>query len=586
MKLLPIRMADQDWYAGDVYDDNQYDDDQQQQRQQQPADATAPPAAPAHTSTQPYTRGAIAPRGRDTSSRPDAVGGGGRNVGRTAPAPSRDVIRGGGQSQSGRERVIQREPYHNGNWPHWDGKETARDYKDVPPRDLPRDGFREEPSGAFRDPPHLRDVGGRPGFRDVPIPRDGLFRDDPRDFHGGRDYRADPQNLRDPLASGYRQAAPGPRGDARDHGAPGPRGEAREYGGYRDQPPSQSQHFRDARDTHHYRDQPPSRDHGYAVRGRGGDMVDAPARSYGHTRDAHDDQHFPRDRRVEPPQSYRQSTPLGYDHRQHPRDGPSHRDSQPSGFRDHRDYSGPRESHPMPPHDHRDNVGYRDAAPRVSDAPARHIRDVPNFKDSQPAGFRDHREFSGHREPQPAPHYKDGSSADRVLIPREREISDVSAVRQVQDQPPVDRNYRNDPPKMQNQPEALNSHRSHNHQSPLVRENLSSNQTDRVVPSATPPVEQPNRKIDDRPLPSSAPRDDVVSQTAAPTSTVGHIDKSEKPRFNADGRIYLGRVDWNASRSDLCKLCEKYVDAFFCVLFPFDLIFKIRRGHRRVYSVR
>lgn len=152
MSLLSIRMADQDWYAGDVYDDNQYDDDQQQQRQQQPADATAPPAAPAHTSTQPYTRGAIAPRGRDTSSRPDAVGGGGRNVGRTAPAPSRDVIRGGGQSQSGRERVIQREPYHNGNWPHWDGKETARDYKDVPPRDLPRDGFREEPSALFATP--------------------------------------------------------------------------------------------------------------------------------------------------------------------------------------------------------------------------------------------------------------------------------------------------------------------------------------------------------------------------------------------------------------------------------------------------
>lgn len=604
MILLQIRMADQDWYAGDVYDDNQYDEDQQQQRQQPPADATAAPAAPAHNSTQPYP-----PRGRDNGARADSVGGG-RNT-----AAGRGVNRGGSQSQLGRDRVIQRDNYRGGDsaardWQQWSGKESTRDVKDtLPTRDVPRDGFRADlradHAGGFREALPPRDFGGRAGFRDAPIARgggggDGAFRDDSRDFHAGRDYRA-PHNFREPPPSGYRQGAAGPRGDARDHA------------GYRDQPPAQSQHFRDTRDGPHYREEPPSRDHHAVVgRGRSGDVYDMPGRSFGPVGDTHDDQHFPRNRRGEGAQPYRDSAPAALDHRDHFRDGPNYRDSQshqhrtasatlvagPTGFRDQRDYSGYRELHAMPPqHDHRDSSGYRDSVPiRASDAPVRHVRDAPNYRDSQPAVFRDHREHSGYRESQPVPHHKDGHTAagpadrdrDRLFIPRNRETSDIPAGRQVQDQPPSERNPRNDPSSLQHQPEALHSQsRPHSHHVPVIRDAVSTNQGDHVVPSAAPtPVEQQNRKIEERSL-STTVRDDVLAPNPALGSAAGQTDKIERPRFNqSDGRIYLGRVDWNTTRNDLVKFCEKYVDTVFCVLFPFDLLLKVRRGYRRVHSIR
>lgn len=555
-------MADQDWYAGDVYDDNQYDDDQQQQRQQQLADAAAAPAAPTQTSTQPYPRGAATPRGRGDGARAD-IALGGRNLSRPTPAPARDLGRGGGQPQSGRDRM-KGEPYRGGdNWQQWDGRESSRDYnnvsKEAPPRDFPRDGFREDRSGGFREP-HARDIGGRAGFRDAPTPRDAPFRDDARDFHYGRDYKAEPQNFREPPPSGSRQ------------GLAGPRVEARDFSGYRDQHPSQHQHFRDSRDSPQYRDQPHSRDQSFGGRGRGGDMYDGAARSFGQTRDLHDDQHFPRDRRGEPSQPFRESA-HGHDHRQSLRDGPNYRDHQSSGFRDHRDYNSHRDSHPMPQQDHRDNSGYRDVTQRFSDAPARHVRDAPNYRDPQSLGHREHREYSS----QPITHHKDGLSTaattdrererDRVFIPRDRENSDVSAGRQIQDQPPVEHNNRNEPMKTQHHPEGLHSRtQSQSQQLPVKRENVSSNAGNRGVSSAIPPIEQQHRKNDDRPMPSIV-RDDVPTSTPVSNSSVGQLEKMERPRFNnSEGRIYLGRVDWNATKNDLVKFCEKYVDPIFLCL--------------------
>ena len=569
-------MADQDWYAGDVYDDNQYDDDQQQQRQQQPTDAAAAPAAPPHVSTQPYPRGATTPRGRGEGARPD-VSGGGRNPSKPVPAPGRDLGRVVGQPQAGRERGNLREPHRGGdNWQHWDGRESSRDYKDAPPRDLPRDAFREDRSGNFRDSQH-RDFGGRAGFRDGPIPRDGPPRDDPREFHSGRDYRAEPQNFREPPPSGFR------------HGPPGPRVESRDSGGFRDQPPPQPQHFRDSRDAPHYRDQPPPRDHhAFGGRGRGGELYDGPVRSFGQSRDAHDDQHFPRDRRGEPSQPFREGT-HGHDHRENLRDGPNHRDHQPAnyrdhqpaGFRDNRDYSSHRESHPMPQQDYRDNSGYRDASQRFPDPTARPVRDGPNYRQPQAA----HRDYSGHRESQPAPHYKDGVNTtgtadrererDKVFIPRDRDVSDISAGHQVKDQPPVQHIHRSDPLKTHHHTESLHSQSlSQSQLGPVIPENVVSNQGSRDVPSVTPPIEQ-HRKVDDRPLPTTAR--DAPAPSPASLSAAGHAEKNERARFNnQEGRIYLGRVDWMATKSDLVKLCEKYVDTFFCVLFPFDLLLKVR----------
>jgi hypothetical protein len=558
-------MADQDWYAGDVYDDNQYDDDQQQQRQQPPADAAAATAVPAHTSTQPYSRGTSASRGRDNGARADIIGGA-RNTGRPAPTPGRDVSRGGSQFQSGRDRILQRDTYRGGDsgtrdWQHGDGKESARDYKDTHPRDMPRDAFRAEQTGLFREP-HTRDAGGRAGFRDAPITRDGAFRDDPRDFHSGRDYRAPPQNFREPPASGYRQGNPVPRGDARDHG------------GYRELQPAQSQNFRDVRDAPYFRDQPPPREHhAFGGRGRAGDIYDLPGRSFGPVRDAHDDQHFPRDRRVEAPQPFRDSAMVGLDHRDHIRDGPYYRDSQSSSFRDHRDYSSHREAHPIPPqHDHRDISGHRDSvAVRASDAPARHVRDGPNYRESQPAGFRDQREYSGDRESHLAPYHKDGYVAvvhsdkererDRGFIPRNRETSDVPACRPAQDQPSSDRNPRIDP-SLQHQ-SLQSQNRPHSQQVPVSRDNVSSTLGDGVVSSTT--VNQQHRNIEEHSL-QSAVRDDFSTPNPALTISAGQIDKIEKPRFNqSEGRIYLGRVDWNTTKSDLVKFCEKYVWILFSV---------------------
>jgi hypothetical protein len=172
-------------------------------------------------------------------------------------------------------------------------------------------------------------------------------------------------------------------------------------------------------------------------------------------------------------------------------------------------------------------------------------------------------------------HHKDGhvfaGSADRErerdkVIPQDREIADVSSGRHLQDQPLAER----DPPRLQHQPESLLSqNRPHGVQVPAMHESLSSKQIDRIVPVANLPFDQQNPKTDDHPLPI-AHRDEVPTPTPASTNATLHSEKIERLRFNhSEGRIYIGRLDWNASKSDLVKLCEKYVDTLFFVLLPY-----------------
>jgi hypothetical protein len=56
-----------------------------------------------------------------------------------------------------------------------------------------------------------------------------------------------------------------------------------------------------------------------------------------------------------------------------------------------------------------------------------------------------------------------------------------------------------------------------------------------------------------------------------PNSAAGYADKIDRHRFDssAEGKVYLSNLDWNANRSDVIKLCEKYVEAFFVKLFEF-----------------
>jgi hypothetical protein len=124
--------------------------------------------------------------------------------------------------------------------------------------------------------------------------------------------------------------------------------------------------------------------------------------------------------------------------------------------------------------------------------------------------------------------------------------------------PREDFHVQSEPYKQQQQQQQQQQHQQqHQHQVPaIIRDNVPSNQDDRVAPVSSQPVEQQQRKQDHQPLPTTA-RD----ETPAPAAAAGH---SERPRFNLnEGRIYLGRVDWTVSKSDLVKLCEKYVDFVF-----------------------
>jgi hypothetical protein len=174
---------------------------------------------------------------------------------------------------------------------------------------------------------------------------------------------------------------------------------------------------------------------------------------------------------------------------------------------------------------------------------------------------------------------------DRVFIPRNRESFDVPAGRQAHEQPLADRNPRVDP-SIQHQPVALHSQiRPHSQQVPVSRENVSSTICDRALPSAISPMEQQHLKIEEHSF-QSAVRDDISASNSVLTSATGQNDKIEKPRFNqSEGRIYLGRVDWNTSKSDLVNFCQKYV-WFSVSCFHFDMLLKVRRGYRRVHSIR